>query len=174
MLSTKKHSRGYYMKKTLKVLLVLALVILTTGCGKRNAATPEDFKNTFKDYKVEDVTSQYAFAESALKVTGGNNLTVLYLKVKSVDTIKDIYYDEITNITKKAGAELIANNDKDYQYKEEDIEKTITKGDNYTVAQYSLRDTYYRISWIDNTYIYGTIDIGSKTTLVNLMSPLKY
>ena len=160
--------------KKLKIVLLLVLVLLTTGCGKRNAATPEQFEETFKNYTVEDVSSSYTFAEKAYKVTSSDNMIVIYLKCKSTDVIKDIYYDEISNITKKAAADLIANNDSDYQYKEEDIEKTITKGDNYTVAQYSLRDSYYRISWIDNTYIYGTIDIGSKTKLVNLMSSLKY
>ncbi len=160
--------------KKFKVLLILFLVILTTGCGNRKAATPEQFKDAFKDYKVEDVTSTYAFAEKAYQVTSTDNMIVIYFKCKSTDVVRNIYYDEITNITKKAGAELIANNDSDYKYKEEDIEKTITKGDNFTVSQYSLRDTYYRVSWIDDTYIYGTVDIGQKTKLVNIMSALKY
>ena len=160
--------------KKFKILLLLVLVLLTTGCGNRKAATPEQFEETFKDYKVEDVSSSYVFAEKAYKVTGANNMIVFYFKCKSTDVVKDIYYDEITNITKKAGAELIANNGSDYEYKEEDIEKTITKGENFTIAKYSLRDTYYRISWIDDTYIYGTVDIGQKTTLDNLMTLLKY
>ena len=160
--------------KKFKVLLLLVLVLLTTGCGSRKPATPEQFEDTFKDYKVEDVSSSYTFAEKAYKVTSADNMIVIYFKCKSIDVVKDIYYDEITNLTKKAAADLVANNDSDYDFKEEDIEKTITKGDNYTVAQYSLRDTYYRVSWIDDTYIYGTIDIGQKTKLVNLMTSLKY
>ena len=160
--------------KKFKVLLLLVLVILTTGCGSRRSATSEQFEETFKDYKVEDVTSSYTFAEKAYKVTGNDNMVVIYLKCKSIDVIKDIYYDEITNVTKKAAADLIANNGSDYEYKEEDIEKTITKGENYTIAKYSLRDTYYRISFIEDTYVYGTIDIGQKTKLDNLMISLKY
>ena len=160
--------------KKLKVLLLLVLVLFTTGCGKRVPTTEEKFKDAFKDYKVEDVTSDFNFVNKAFKVTGSNDLVVIFFDCKSVDVTQDIYYDEITNITKKAAAELIADNGKEYEYNENDIEKTITKGDNYTIAQYSLKDTYYRVSWIDNTYIYGKIDIGSKTTLVNLMNSLKY
>ena len=160
--------------KKLKVILLLVLVILTTGCGTRKAATPEQFEETFKDYKVEDVTSSFTFAEKAYKVTSSDNMIVIYFKCKSVDVVKDIYYDEITNLTKKAAADLVANNGSEYKFKEEDIEKTITKGENYTISQYSLRDSYYRVSWIDDTYIYGTVDIGQKTKLVNLMSSLKY
>lgn len=160
--------------KKLKVLLLLVLVLFTTGCGKRVPTTEENFKDTFKDYKIEDVTSEFNFVNKAYKVTGKNDLIVIFFDCKSIDVTKDIYYEEINNVTKKAGAELIADNGKDYEYNENDIEKTITKGDNYTIAQYSLKDTYYRISWIDNTYMYGKIDIGSKTTLVNLMNSLKY
>ena len=160
--------------KKFKILLLLVLVLFTTGCGKRVPTTEEKFKDTFKDYKVEDVTSDFNFVNKAFKVTGSNDLVVIFFDCKSVDVTKDIYYDEITNITKKAAAELIADNGKEYEYNENDIEKTITKGDNYTIAQYSLKDTYYRVSWIDNTYIYGKVDIGSKTTLVNLMNSLKY
>ena len=160
--------------KKFKVLLLLLLVILTTGCGSRRAATPDQFKDAFKDYTIEDVSSEFAFADTAYKVTSTDNMIVYYFKCKSVDVVKDIYYDEITNVTKEAAADLIANNGADYKYKEEDIEKTITKGENFTVAKYSLRDTYYRISFIEDTYIYGTVDIGQKTKLDNLMISLKY
>ncbi len=160
--------------KKFKVILLLFLVILTTGCGTRKAATPEQFEEAFKDYKVEDVTSSFTFTEKAYKVTSADNMIVIYFKCKSVDVVKDIYYDEITNLTKKAAADLVANNGSEYKFKEEDIEKTITKGENYTISQYSLRDSYYRVSWIDDTYIYGTVDIGQKTKLVNLMNSLKY
>ena len=65
--------------KKLKVLLLLVLVLFTTGCGKRVPTTEEKFKDAFKDYKVEDVTSDFNFVNKAFKVTGSNDLVVIFL-----------------------------------------------------------------------------------------------
>ena len=78
--------------KKLKVLLLLVLVLFTTGCGKRVPTTEEKFKDAFKDYKVEDVTSDFNFVNKAFKVTGSNDLVVIFFDCKSVDVTQDIYY----------------------------------------------------------------------------------
>ena len=160
--------------KKIKILLLVLLVIVTTGCGNRKAATPEDFKEKAKGYTINDVLNTFSFAEEAYEVKGNNNLVIYYVKCKNADTIRSIYYDEISNVSKKAAAELVAEGGTDYEFDENDIDKTITKGDNYTISTYSLKDTYYRISWIDNTYVYGSVDSNHKTDLINFMKSLNY
>lgn len=160
--------------KKIKILLLVLLVILTTGCGNRKAATPDEFKEKAKDYTVNDVLSTFSFAEEAYEVKGNNNLVVYYVKCKTTDTVRSIYYDEITNVSKRAAAELVAAGGSDYEFNENDIDKTITKGDNYTISTYNLKDKYYRISWIDDTYVYGSVDSNHKTELNNFMKSLNY
>ena len=188
--------------KKIKILLLVLLVILTTGCGNRKAATPDEFKEKAKDYTVNDVLSTFSFAEEAYEVKGNNNLVVYYVKCKTTDTVRSIYYDEITNVSKRAAAELVAAGGSDYEFNENDINVgdiieyqrkdfsvihrvidkysrngevfLITKGDNYTISTYNLKDKYYRISWIDDTYVYGSVDSNHKTELNDFMKSLNY
>ena len=85
-----------------------------------------------------------------------------------------MYYDETNNVTKKAAAELALEDKSKTEFSLDDIEKSITKGDNYTIAGYDLKSTYYRLSWIDDTVIIASIDIKHKSDLVNFMKSMNY
>lgn len=161
--------------KKIKGLLLVLLVILTTGCSGRKAISPEEFKNNSKNFVAVDIKETMDFAEAAYKVIGDNNMEVIYIKCNDKNVIKRMYYDETTNVVKKATLELQlkeGNNDKEYSM--DDIDKSIIKEKNFTIAGYNLKEKYYRLSWIDDTIIYGSIDIGAKSTLVNYMKKMNY
>jgi len=160
--------------KYIKTIFLLLVVFLTCGCGKRDSISPQDFLEKLKNYDLVDVKSTINFADSAYKVTGNNNLEILYIKCSNKNTIKQMYYDETNNITKKAAAEAVVDNPEKTDYSIDDIEKSITKGDNYTIAGYDLKNKYYRLSWVDDTIIIASIDAKNKSELVNLLKSFNY
>lgn len=160
--------------KYIKTIFILLVVVLTCGCGKRDSISPQDFLEKVKKYDIVDVKSTINFADSAYKVTGNNNLEILYIKCSNINTIKQMYYDETNNITKKAAAEAVVDNPEQTDYSIDDIEKSITKGDNYTIAGYDLKNKYYRLSWVDDTIIIASIDTKNKSELVNLLKSFNY
>ena len=160
--------------KYIKTIFLLLVVVLTCGCGKRESISPQDFLEKVKKYDIVDVKSTINFSDSAYKVTGNNNLEILYIECSNINTIKQMYYDETNNITKKAAAEAVADNPEKTDYSIDDIEKSITKGDNYTIAGYDLKNKYYRLSWVDDTIIIASIDSKNKSELVNLLKSFNY
>ncbi len=160
--------------KYLKALILILVVFITCGCGKRTSVSPQDFLNKAKDYNYTDVKNSIDFADAAYKIEGDNNLSVLYIKCSNKNTIKRMYYDETNNVTKKAAAELALEDTSKTEFSLDDIEKSITKGDNYTIAGYDFKSTYYRLSWIDDTVIIASIDIKHKSELVNFMKSMNY
>ena len=160
--------------KYIKLTVILLVVLITCGCGKREAISPQELFDKSKSYNITDVKSTIDFADAAYKITGDNGLDVLYIKCSNKNTIKQMYYDETNNITKKAAGEAVMEDTSTEEFSIDDIDKSITKGDNYTIAGYNLENKYYRLSWIDDTIIVSSIDIKHKSELVNFMKSINY
>ena len=82
--------------KKIKILLLVLLVIVTTGCGNRKAATPEDFKEKAKGYTINDVylvsmfDSSYENCKMIKSMKTTKNGFSYYSKVLSSDDIESI------------------------------------------------------------------------------------
>lgn len=160
----------------LKSLLLVLLVLLTTGCSGRKAISPEEFKKKSSSFVSINLKDSMDFAEAAYKIIGDDNMEVIYIKCNDKNIIKRMYYDETNNVVKKASVEYKLENGEDSkkEYTIDDIDKTIIKDKNYTIAGYNLKEKYYRLSWIDDTIIYGSIDASAKFTLINYMKSMNY
>lgn len=163
--------------KRIKGLVLLLLVVFSTGCAKRSALSADDFyEKTNKDYKVTDVKREhYDFSDGAYAISGKNNLKVIFVDTTE-QMAKSIYVDETKNFYSYASTDLKEQNkdDKDYELKESDIKKVIATGDNFSIVEISTSKKYYRISWIKDTVMIGQVDVSDKTTLFDLMKKLGY
>ena len=162
--------------KRFKSLVLLLLIVLSTGCAKRAAITADDFyEKTNNDYKVVDAKDHYDFSDGAYVLSGKNNLKIIFIDTTE-QTAKSIYVDETKNVYSQASTDLLEQNkdNKDYELKESDIKKTIATGDNFSIVEITTSKKYYRISWIKDTIMIGQVDLDSKISLFNLMKKLGY
>ncbi len=163
--------------KKIKDLVLLLLIVFSTGCAKRSAISSDDFyEKTNKDYKVVDVKDEhYDFSDGAYALSGNNNLKVIFVDTTE-QMAKSMYVDETKNAYSIASADLLEQNkeNKNYELKESDIKKTIATGDNFSIVEISTSKKYYRISWIKDTLMIGQVDLNDKTTLFDLMKKLGY
>ena len=165
------------MKKIKTLLMVFVVCLLCTACGNRTAITGDKFyEKTNKDYNVTDRSDHYGFATSAYELNSDNNLKILFIETKSDSMSQSLFVDETKNAYTDATNDLAEQNkdDKDFKIDDAEVDDTVTKGDNYSVVEINTSKTYYRITWIDNTVMIGSIDIDSKTTLLNTMKGLGY
>ena len=162
--------------KKLKGLVLLLLVVLSTGCVKRAAISANDFyEKTKDDYKLVDAIDHYDFSDGAYSLTGKNNLQIIFIDTTE-QLAKSMYVDETKNIYSYASTDLLEQNkdNSNYELKESDIKKSIATGDNFSIVEMSTSKKYYRISWIKDTLMIGQVDLDSKTTLFDLMKKLGY
>ena len=105
-----------------------------------------------------------------------NNLKISFIETKNDSMSQSLFVDETKNAYTDATNDLAEQNkdDKDFKIDDAEVDDTVTKGDNYSVVEINTSKTYYRITWIDNTVMIGSIDIDSKTTLLNTMKGLGY
>ncbi len=150
----KKFNRRIQFMKKFKILLTLvlsfALLIGLTGCGKKTAIGPEDFKKKMEDagYNVTDVTSQYANSEYAMEkvyIAYDNDKThqLEFYKVSSSEEADRIYESE------KKKFEATASDNKTYS--------NVELG-NYKKYVLKSNGTFKLISKIDDTFIYCNVD----------------
>ena len=163
--------------KKIKGLVLLLLVVFSTGCVKRSAISANDFyEKTKDDYKLVDIKSDhYDFSDGAYVLSGNNNLKIVFVDTNE-QMAKSMYVDETKNAYSQASTDLIEQNkdNADYELKESDIKKTIATGDNFSIVEITTSKKYYRIAWIKDTVMIGQVDLDSKTTLFNLMKKLGY
>jgi hypothetical protein len=136
------------MKKVLMVLFVGIISLgLITGCSKtKEKINAEDFYNKVgSDYKLQDRTSQIGYANKAY-VYEDSNIYFYYYEGKRSFDMGNIYIDEVNG----AASSLF------------NVEQDIDKGDNYSSIKMHNEETYIRVTYVDNTLLYGKTSIENK------------
>lgn len=165
------------MKKIKTLLIVMMSILLCTACGNKTAITGDKFYDkTNEEYTVKDIGDFYDFAKSAYQVDGLNSMKITFVEAKNNTVAQSLFVDESQNVYTAATADLtnINKDNKSYKVEDDDVDDTVTKGDNYSIVEVRTSDTYYRVVWIDNTVMFGSIKIDSKTQLLNVMKGLGY
>lgn len=165
------------MKKIKTLLIVMMSILLCTACGNKTTITGDKFYDKINgDYTVKDIGDSYDFAKSAYQVDGLNSMKITFVEAKNNTVAQSLFVDESQNVYTAATADLtnINKDNKSYKVEDDDVDDTVTKGDNYSIVEVRTSDTYYRVVWIDNTVMFGSIKIDSKTQLLNVMKGLGY
>ena len=148
--------------KKFKILILCLFAILVSGCSEiKSSIDGETFKEKAEGYKyvIQDITSQYAYAESSYLISN-DNFKILYVEGKKKYDIEGIFIDECKNIFNTIG---------DVVYKD-----NVSGGTNWTSLSVTTDDTYYYVSWIDDTYIYASSSIDGKKNIEKFMDELGY
>lgn len=150
------------MKRTIKVLLVLFVAIIVTGCGesKKEAINPNKFITIADNYSytVKEATSNYDYANSAYYYTS-DFTNIFFIEGKESATINTLYMDEVTNYANEAGTEA---------------KTTTKKGDNYSIFMAANKDYFFFVGRVGKTIIKAKTRIDNKNKMVKFLTEIGY
>lgn len=148
--------------KKVKIILLVLVTILLTGCANpkmKTKITGDEFKKHLESkYTVSSVINQVAYAKSAYQISE-DGIFLFYIEGNRTKDIEGLYLDEVQNITTGLGKE----------FKDE-----INQGDNWVTVQATNDDSYFRITKIENTFIYGNINADDQDKLDKIFKELGY
>ena len=157
------------MKRKFKGLMlgVLCLVMLfmLTGCLNKTAITSSDFKTKMeeKEYKIEDITSDYSeydfISKYYIALNYDSSIQIDFLEFSSTDTA--VYY---YNMNKEQVKNSISSN---YKGRE-------TTAVNYAKYTLTADGAFTVISIIDNTIIYIEVPENYKSDVQDVLKDLGY
>ncbi len=148
--------------KRAKLLLICVLTLLVSGCSKtRTAMEPDDFSKILSkyDYKLLDKTDTVDYADAAY-IVNTDNFEFTYVNGKRKYDIEGLFVEECKNIVNMVG-------NKEY-------DKDLDSGENYAYLEIKTDETYYYVSWIDDTYIYVKAPIVREKKLKEIINELGY
>lgn len=148
------------MKKILMILMVGVISLgLVTGCSKtKNKITPDEFYNKVNsDYKLKDQSNEIGYANKAY-VYEDSTIYFYYYEGKRSFDMGNIYIDEVN------GAATTLFN----------VKEEIDKGDNYSSIKMHNEDTYIRVTYVDNTLLYGKSTMDNKKKVDDLFERCGY
>ena len=147
------------MKKIFKILVIVCLVIILSGCGNKKIITGEKFYDVFSkmNYAVNYVTSQVE-DESIKTIITANNMKfqIEYFEFDSIDNAKKSFESN------KKTFELISSNN-----------KYINKN-NYEKFTQEGKNKYNVVVRVDNTLIYCSANIEYKDQVKKDLDKLGY
>ena len=148
--------------KKIKILVLILLTLVLTGCGiERNKTkiTGDEFKEYIeKTYTVSNMKSQIAYAKSAYQVNE-NGIFLFFIEGNKEKDIEGLYLDEVQNITTGLGTEF---------------QDEINQGDNWVMVQALNDDSYFRITKVENTFLYGNADVKDRDKIDKIFKELGY
>jgi hypothetical protein len=147
--------------KKFKILFLLLLVVLVTGCSKeKTAISSSDFVSiiTEQGFSPYDDKDNFDYVEHAY-VAKKNDITVVFIEGKKKVDIEGTYLDQCENVYKKVL---------------EDNESHSTSGSNWSTLKIYDSSNYYYVSLIDNTYVYIEGSIDRKSKIERIIDALGY
>lgn len=149
-------------KRILGVLLVVGMLLVLSGCSKKEAITADGFQSVMEDsgYTITDVTGQFKGQPvDSVQLATKDDYQIEFFVVPTVDQAQNAYNqnkstfenEEKSSSTKKS-AEM-----KNFSY------YTMTSG-----------GVYYVVSRVDNTFIYLHAPEKYKDQISEIISELGY
>ena len=150
-----KQNRKVFMKKIIKLILVIFTAIMLTGCGKDyNKLSYTKYNEYFKSkdgYVILDKTSNYDYNITRYLEAGNGNVQVFFTEYQKTEDAKK----EIEDLYK---------NQKNYKFKEKD---------NYTYVK-NTKGTYFKLYRVDNVVINAVADKKYKKEVNKVLKDLGY
>ena len=147
------------MKKITKLLMFLFIIVLLSGCGSKKVLKTSDIKSKLSNlgFTTTDVTS---YMEDK--------------NIKSVITANNGKYQKefYTFNSKKNAKEAYKTNVKSFLANKKD--KKEKNEDNYDKFIQELSDTYNVVIRLDNTLLYGSVNLEYKKDLNKVIKNLNY
>ena len=171
------------MKNKGKILIVLTILLLLTGCSdKRTALDSNNFlaiSNSY-NYTPTNVTENYDYANGAY-VIKESGIYVFYIEGKDKYAIQGTFLDQCINIYKLAGIaeETTTSADDDSPINTTTTttiayKKTLKGGEGWQYLKVTTDDKFYYASWIDKTYIYIEADASKTKDMEKFIDSLGY
>jgi hypothetical protein len=138
------------MKKLILVIFPVIMVLFLTACGAKTAITPQEFQSAMEQmgYQFVDISAQYEAGITA------------YLAIKS-DSSYQIEYYQVASVD--SAAQAFAVNRADFETMQGGSSAYVeSSGENYAKYALTANDTYYYVSYIDNTMVYATAPSSAK------------
>ena len=148
------------MKKKLLILVACVLSLtLVTGCSKtKEKITADQFNERIgSNYTLIDYTSKIDYVKKAYIYESDGIKFYFYEGNRSFD-MGNIYIDEVNN----AASELFNKTDE------------IDKGDNYSSVKMWNDESYYRVTYIDNTLLYAKARLDYKSRVDEIFEKCGY
>lgn len=144
--------------------LLLAFIVLFTGCSKKKAITGDTFKSKAEanGYTVTDVHEQYAsygYIKEAYVASSNDGYQIEFYVLNDSDYAKSMFE------TNKAIIENANGNNK---------MKTEVNLSNYSKYSVTTSTTYGYLSRIDNTLIYVNTSKDNKSNVSKFIKQIKY
>lgn len=147
--------------KKLKVLLLIASILLVSGCGTtKESITESEFVEIAKNQGLitYDDSASFDYVESAY-VGATKDLEVIYIKGKKKADIEGTFIDQCNNIYKRAL---------------EGYKDSKKSGSNWSTLRISDSENIYFISLVDDTYIYIEGKVEKEDNINRIIEELKY
>lgn len=147
--------------KKIKYVLLIVMVVLLTGCNSsKDNPDASSIKSILEEnnYTVTDATSSYDYSEVAY-YTSKLSTKITFVKGNKKYDIQGIFLDECENV---------------YLVAEDDYEKKINGGKNWTTLKVTDSTNYYFVGWIGDSYIKIESTISNEDKLDKLVSDLGF
>lgn len=148
--------------KKIQLMLICFLAIFTAGCSKmKSAISSQEYYDTVvqSGYTVQDSKAAYAYAKASYLIEE-KDIKLLYVKGERKYDIEGIFIDECKNVYNLIGAE--------------EYEQKVLGGDNWTSLEITTKESFYYVSWIEDSYIYLSAPIANQKDLKSLIKKIGF
>ncbi|PRR79712.1 hypothetical protein [Clostridium vincentii] len=149
-------------KRILGVLLVVGMLLVLSGCSKKEAVTADGFKSTMEDagYTITDSTKQFEGQPvDSVQLAVKDEYQIEFFVVPTVDQAQNAYNQNKSNFEK---AETSSSLMKSVEMK------------NFSYYAMTSGGIYYVVSRVDNTFIYVHAPEIYKDEISDIISELGY